>query len=298
MPNDSNKDDDEAYGHTQMLSTQPENVHPGNRNLIKPASEFSTVTAVQPIKKAKFGLPGIAPIPSKIKDNINSSNHVDNSSHNWKSGIKKETAKSKFGLPSLNNKSQSFPGGKEKSQYNTISASSLSHSNSRDMYPSEKIDHSAASSDVNTNLKQSSFRTAHEQWVIDNQKRFGKNSRVNQVNPQLANGYGANSSRSLGIPKVANNFKPPINNQAIEDKGGSLSVGLPSEPGAKHGLPDEPPLGDERLRGIDARMVETIENGKHEYRNLLFLLNNIATIKLTELTIFKKLFVQNFRNLV
>ena len=276
MPNDSNKDDDEAYGHTQMLSTQPENVHPGNRNLIKPASEFSTVTAVQPIKKAKFGLPGIAPIPPKSKDNINSSNHVDNSSDNWKSGIKKETAKSKFGLPSLNNKSQSFPGGKEKSQYNTISASSLSHSNSRDnMYPSEKIDYSAASSDVNTNLKQSSFRTAHEQWVIDNQKRFGKNSRVNQVNPQLANGYGANSSRSLGIPKVANNFKPPINNQALEDKGGSLSVGLPSEPGAKHGLPDEPSLGDERLRGIDARMVETIQNGKHEYENLLFLLNNI-----------------------
>merc|ERR1712045_971786 len=104
------------------------------------------------------------------------------------------------------------------------------------------------------------FKTAHEQWVIDNQKRFGRNNRQNQPHHQLASGYGTNTLKSLGIPKITNNFKPPVNNHIIDDKGGSLAAKSPSESSIQNGSSDEPPLGDERLRGIDTKMVETIQN--------------------------------------
>lgn len=248
-----------------MLSSQPKSSKPVNCNQIKPSSESRPVTSVPPIKKPKFGLPGIAPMPPKSESSSNGSNRQEHPFNCSKEIMTKEKIKPKFGLPSLINKSQSFPDGKEKMLSVAAPMTSLKHSySSENIVPEVNRNFGVNHNDVQAEIKLPSFKTAHEQLVIDNQKRFGKNSRINQVNPQLASGYGTNNARSLGISKITNNFKPPINNCNLEDKGGTLLAKSPSDTSSKLSLPEEPPLGDERLRGIDTKMVETIQNGKYE----------------------------------
>ena len=248
-----------------MLSSQPKSSKPVNCNQIKPSSESRPVTSVPPIKKPKFGLPGIAPMPPKSESSSNGSNRQEHPFNCSKEIMTKEKIKPKFGLPSLMNKSQSFPDGKEKMLSVAAPMTSLKHSySSENIVPEVNRNFGVYHNDVQAEIKLPSFKTAHEQLVIDNQKRFGKNSRINQVNPQLASGYGTNNARSLGISKITNNFKPPINNCNLEDKGGTLLAKSPSDTSSKLSLTEEPPLGDERLRGIDTKMVETIQNGKYE----------------------------------
>ena len=260
---DSNPEDDEAYGHTQMLSTQPESLNLVDCNQVKQLPEVRAAISIPPMKKPKFGLPGITAMPPKSSENCEQLNSAEYSSNIPKENTIKERIKPKFGLPSIMNKSQSFPDGNEKLTFAPESARPLKHSNSSEnIYQRDKQKFNLTPNDTQTETKQPSFKTAHEQWVIDNQKRFGKNNRTNQANPQSVTGYGTNTLRSLGIPKITNNFKPPVNNYSPEYQGGSLAVKLANEQGSKSGSQEDPPLGDDRLKGIDSRMVETIQNGK------------------------------------
>ena len=118
------------------------------------------------------------------------------------------------------------------------------------------------------------FRTAHEQWVIDNQKRFGRHINNRGDGPQhcfsgpiSANSYGTNNTRSLGVHKSSNSFKPPIyNNQdQRENYGGSLCAQLSKKVLTNNPSTDGPPSDDDRLRGIDSKMVELIQNGKNGF---------------------------------
>ena len=114
-------------------------------------------------------------------------------------------------------------------------------------------------------------------------KRFGRNNRIggakrqdgidqrwdssdsNQyclTEPISDKSYGANNSRSLGVPKPSSSFKPPIHNQErSESKEGSLCAQF-SNKATNEASAEDPPLGDERLRGIDPKMVELIQNGE------------------------------------
>ena len=145
--------------------------------------------------------------------------------------------------------------------------------------------------DCKTSLAPQSFRTAHEQWVIDNQKRFGKTNRTNGISRQTGIGqrlnshdsneqcssetvsyrnYGMNNTKSLGVPRASAGFKPPVPKESGNDTQGAVCGQMNKN---EIGSSEEPPLGDERLRGVDAKMVETIQNGECllvcNYRNLI-----------------------------
>jgi hypothetical protein len=284
--NKNRGDDDEAYGHTQLLSTT-EVSSPTISNNLEPEPNSLVVTNAPPTKKAKFGLPGISPMPVKSKDNINLIANADTPNVNYK----KAQTKPKFGIPSLTNSlqkygfaSRTFPdnrpttsvrhdytdSSKSKSSYSSITPSENSHSSTNSNKESTIIPNPPV------------FHTAHEKWDIDNQKRFGRNNRAdinrqagvgnrcNSANSNSCNysesisakSYGANNTRSLGTPKACSSFKPPVDNhQQLDEKGGTLYAQTYSKPIVQTGSVEELPLGDERLRGIDSKMVELIQNG-------------------------------------
>ena len=242
-----NPDDDEAYGHTQLLSTTEVTLPTISNNLV-PVPNLPVVTNAPSTKKAKFGLPGISPMPVKSKDNINIITNVDTPRANYK----KTQTQPKFGIPFLANNFQNYDSASRKLPKNTPNTS-VRH-DSKDLLkiencyggitPSETT-HSSNNSGKGCTIVPNPpvFRTAHEKWVIDNQKRFGRNNGAN-VNWQAGvghrrdsansnmgnfsesisvNNYGANNTKSLGTPKACSSFKPPVHNQQqLEEKGGSM----------------------------------------------------------------------------
>ncbi|XP_055858489.1 fidgetin-like protein 1 isoform X3 [Episyrphus balteatus] len=109
---------------------------------------------------------------------------------------------------------------------------------------------------ASTSSKFSGFRTAREEFIIQNMKKNGDDCSTSSSN-NLFN-YGA-SKKSLGARRnVRSGFVPPVRQ---EDSGSSRFT----PPDSIDASPTEPL--DERLRNIDPKMVELITNEiMHKYK--------------------------------
>ena len=127
-----NLDDDEMYGHTQLLS-KPEVSLPTVSNRLEPAPNSSASNAL-PTKKAKFGLPGISPMPAKSKDNINLISNTDTRRENYRNA----QSKPKFGIPSLTSSFQNYNAAPKKPAENrpniSVRHNSIDSSSSKTKY--------------------------------------------------------------------------------------------------------------------------------------------------------------------
>ena len=278
-------EDEEGYGHTQKLSLGAE---------VMPEITSHNVTTEEKIsesnpnlhRKSKFGLPGITPIPTSSK--------VTTSPNEESNGVRQQREPlQSFGLsrgvscPDILPKIS--PPDSAVSKISEYPSPNVSKKSKFGLPGIAKITKKAkdstthieqANDDCKTSMAPQSFRTAHEQWVIDNQKRFGKTNRTNGMNRQTGIGqrlnghdsnehssseavsyrnYGMNNTKSLGVPRASAGFKPPVPKESGNDTHGAVSGQMSKN---EIGSSEEPPLGDERLRGVDTKMVETIQNGE------------------------------------
>ena len=193
-----NQDDDEMYGHTQLLS-KPEVSLPTVSNKLEPVPNSSASNSL-PTKKAKFGLPGISPMPVKSKDNINLISNTDTTRENYRNA----QSKPKFGIPSLTSSSQNYNSAPKTLAENrpkisvrhnsTDSSRSKTYSN---ISPENSHPNMQSQKECTTLPNAPIFHTAHEKWVIDNQKRFGRNNRAD-VNQQAVIGQRWGPANSKG----------------------------------------------------------------------------------------------------
>lgn len=135
----------------------------------------------------------------------------------------------------------------------------------------------------------SSFKTASHQLALEQQKKFGNSRGVGGTS------YGS-GKRSLGVrraPPVNNKFTPPVRRED-EDIGGDELIRRIT-PGANSGngtgrtdVPEDSPYAelmmDERLKGIDVKMVELIMNEIMDAK-LSVTWDDIAGLKLAKSTI-------------
>ena len=282
---DRANEDEEGYGHTQKLSSVAE---------VMPKITSYNVTAEEKVsesnptlhRKSKFGLPGITP--------MHTSSNVATSPNEELNGVRQQREPlQSFGLsrgvscPEILPKTS--PSDSAVSKILDYPTPNVSKKSKFGLPGIEKMTKKAKDStahieqpndDCKTSMAPQSFRTAHEQWVIDNQKRFGKTNRTNGMSRQTGIGqrlngqdsnehssseavsyrnYGMNNTKSLGVPRASAGFKPPVPKESGNDTHGAVCGQMNKN---ERSCPEEPPLGDERLRGVDAKMVETIQNGE------------------------------------
>ncbi|KAK3601881.1 hypothetical protein CHS0354_041815 [Potamilus streckersoni] len=132
----------------------------------------------------------------------------------------------------------------------------------RDMGPDDSEEHNETPQPVS-----SAFRTAKQQLNIENQRKYGTQGRGQGMHPYS---YGT-GKKSLGPRRGSNNkFVPPIMNREEDEGGNSLvsaitrSVVGNNRAGNVSGGPGgdtrEDDMADERLKGIEPKMVELIMN--------------------------------------
>ncbi|CAL4065842.1 unnamed protein product, partial [Meganyctiphanes norvegica] len=135
----------------------------------------------------------------------------------------------------------------------------------------------------------SSFKTASHQLALEQQKKFGNSGAVSGTS------YGS-GKRSLGLrraPAVNSKFTPPIRKED-EDIGGDELVrkitphGNSGNGTARSDVPEDSPYAelmmDERLKGIDVKMVELIMNEIMDIK-LSVTWDDIAGLQLAKATI-------------
>ena len=209
-PQPSQRIDDETYGLTQNLSSTPKEYSHLHSIDAKISQQLSGSAAAPPIKKSKFGLPGLAPMPSKSKDckeSVDDNIVPSISPVNWNKSHKIEVPRPKFGVPGMivsatNNLSQisthpnKFNASKAPKASHYEQTNSLKQDTFKSNCPSTEIlrPREKINTDVSYNQQRPPFRTAHEQLVIDNQKRFGRNNRIGEANSQGGCDQRSNSS--------------------------------------------------------------------------------------------------------
>lgn len=244
-------------------------------------------------RKSKFGLPGIAPMATSSKV---TTSPIEEIIDERQQSTPLQSFSLSRGVSCPNILPKTSPSNSAISEYTTPIVSKKSKfglpgiakmtKKAKDSTPHIE----QPNDDCKTSLAPQSFRTAHEQWVIDNQKRFGKTNRTNGISRQTGIGqrlnghdsnehcssesvsyrnYGMNNTKSLGVPRASAGFKPPVPKESEDDAHGAVCGQMNKK---EIGSSEEPPLGDERLRGVDTKMVETIQNGEClplcNYRNL------------------------------